>query len=343
MRDVTLVEVDGDGEHLVLTDSSGERYRLRIDEQLRAAARRDTAWLTHLQSSAHQAPLRPREIQARIRAGMSAEQLAAATAVPVENIRRYEGPVLAERQHVAEQAQKVAVARTATGDTSLAEAVAERLTVRGVDAEADWDSWREDADTWIVQVAFEAAGRARAGQWAYHPADATLEPLDDEARWLSGRPEPETQSSNERVFDVEAGGGVREKKPAEAAPPPAAPAEPAADDVQARTLDLLDALRGRRGQRQPISEESYEQPDLVDALLEDSEVAPPPAHPPASTPEQAVDAAILSLPEPQPDSQEDPADHQPEQQTQRPRRGTRQAKRASVPSWDDIMFGVKKD
>lgn len=339
MRDVTLVEVHGDGEHLVLADSSGARYRLRIDEQLRAAARRDTSWLNRLQAEGPQ-QLRPRDIQTRIRGGMSAEELAKATGMPVEHIRRYEGPVLAERQHVAEQAQKVAVARSASGDTTLAEAVAERLAARGVEAPASWDSWREEAGTWVVQAAFEAAGRTRAAQWSYHLADATLDPLDDEARWLTGRPEPE-QATGEQVFDVEvqhrpapvpagSAGPSEPHPPAESATPP--------EDPQARTLDLLDALRGRRGQRQPISDEAPEQPDLVDSLLEASEDVPPAAHPPASAPHEAVDASVLSMPElAQPETAGETAP------SLRSRRPARQPKRATIPSWDDIMFGVKKD
>ena len=41
MRDLRLIGVHDDGEHLLVTDDSGEEYRLRIDEPLRAAARRD--------------------------------------------------------------------------------------------------------------------------------------------------------------------------------------------------------------------------------------------------------------------------------------------------------------
>ncbi len=101
---------------------------------------------------------------------------------------------------------------------------------------------------------------------------------------------PATEVS-ERVYDVEADGGVRES----AADEPVAP----------RTVDILDALRGRRGRRQPVDDggpvEGIGAPlqtDLVDDLLERGDA--PGAHPPASRPDEATDAEILALPEPRP-------------------------------------------
>ncbi len=347
MRDVTLVEVHSDGEHLVLADASGEQYLLKIDDQLRAAARRDVAWLNRLRVHDTEA-LRPRDIQARIRAGMNAEELAQVTGMPIEHIRRYEGPVLAERQHIAATAQRVAVSRSSNADTTLEESVRERLATRGGSEATDWDSWREDSGAWIVQVSFEAGGRPRAAQWRYLVSDATLEPLDDESRWLTAVPQPQAQPQagvQERVYDVAADGGVRETTPDK----PNVRSDPDSgartlEDPQARTLDLLDALRGRRGRRQPVGDgDPGEQPDLVDALLDVDETAPPPAHPAASAPHEAVDAAILALPEPA-EPAAGPATAPAEDAAEPgPRRRARASKRATVPSWDDIMFGAKKD
>ncbi|MFV0459859.1 MAG: septation protein SepH [Actinomycetales bacterium] len=349
MRDVTLVEVDPGGEHLILQDADGSRVRLRIDDELRSAVRRDIGWLQRLQSG-DASPLRPRDIQARIRAGMTAAELARACGMPLEHIQRYEGPVLAEREHVVTRAQKLAVARSATGDTTLSEAIDEGLKARGVEAAPLWDSWREDAGTWIVQVSFEAGGRPRAAQWRCDLSAASLTALDDESRWLTREPEPADQPNpHERVFDVEADGGVREVTTDRPHVHEDAGVR-TLDDPQARTLDLLDALRGRRGRRQPVDSDD-DQPDLVDALLDaEGSLAedapdlgdPPPAHPPASRPADAVDAAILPLPEKERGADTDalPAES-PTRSTRR--RGERASRRASVPSWDDIMFGVKKD
>ena len=41
MQDLRLIGVHEDGQHLLLADADGGRYRLGLDEALRAAARRD--------------------------------------------------------------------------------------------------------------------------------------------------------------------------------------------------------------------------------------------------------------------------------------------------------------
>ena len=296
MDDVELVGVHDDGEHLVLAGPDGGRYLLAIDEPLRAAVRRDRARLGQLQI-AIDGSLRPKEIQRRIRGGMSAQELAEASGLPLEHVLRYEGPVMAEREHVAQRARGTAVQRTGSTAVSLEALVSQRLGARGVAGEREWDAWREDTGSWVVQVSFTAGGRARAGQWRFDPGAAHLEPMDDEARWLTARTEQEgplgggarrlsAVKVQEKVYDVEADGGVRPST-RESAP-------------RDRTVDLLDALRGRRGKRQPVhdGEGEPEQGDLVDELLEGADAPPPAAHPPASRPDEATDAEILALPEP---------------------------------------------
>ncbi len=360
MDNVELVGVHDDGEHLVLAGPDGRRFLLGIDEALRAAVRRDRARLGQLQI-AIDGSLRPKEIQRRIRAGASASELAEATGLPLEHVLRYEGPVIAEREHVARRARGTVVQRTGSSATPLEDLVSQRLTARGVEGEPAWDAWREDTGSWVVQVAFSAGGRDRAARWRYDVSGAHLEPMEDEARWLTARTEQESGplgarrlsavKVQEKVYDVEADGGVRPsaRVAAEQAPP------------RDRTVDLLDALRGRRGKRQPVleSEEVPEQGDLVDELLEEAD-APPAAHPPSSRPQEATDAEILSLPEPhagepgpepEPDGPDagDEAGGEAAGEDEADRPGSRRTRtrarprRASVPSWDDIVFGSKKD
>ena len=98
--------------------------------------------------------LRPREIQARIRSGQTAEDVAAASGLPIEHIRRFEGPVLTERAWVAQQAQATEVRRPG-GDIELGDLVSERLHAEGVDpADIAWDAWRRDDGTWVVIATF---------------------------------------------------------------------------------------------------------------------------------------------------------------------------------------------
>src|SRR5690625_201485 len=97
MVELELVGIHDDGEHLVVKDPENTTYTLPITEALRAAVRRDRAQLEQLRAG----DIRPREIQALIRAGSSAEDVAEQAGVSVEQVRRYEGPVLAEREFAA--------------------------------------------------------------------------------------------------------------------------------------------------------------------------------------------------------------------------------------------------
>src|ERR671939_1729590 len=187
MQDLTLVGVHDDGDHLVLAGAEGQRFLLRVDEPLRAAVRRDRARLGQLQLE-QAGMLRPRDIQAKIRSGRTAEEVAAEAGVPVEHVRRYEGPVLAEREFVARQARAVRVRRGAPGGPgswpTLEELVTQRLAAREVDAAtAVWDAWRTEG-TWFIRLTFPAAGRERRAEWSYDVQLRHVTPLDDEARWF---------------------------------------------------------------------------------------------------------------------------------------------------------------
>ena len=57
--------------------------------------------------------LRPRDIQARIRAGETPEAVAEAAQTTVEKVMPYAAPVLAEREHVAQRALRASIRRPA--------------------------------------------------------------------------------------------------------------------------------------------------------------------------------------------------------------------------------------
>jgi len=190
MQDLRLIGVQDDGEHLLLAGPDGTHFRLALDEPLRAAARRDRPRLGQLQIEID-GGMRPREVQSLIRAGASAEEVADRAGWTVEKVGRYEGPILAERVHVADQARLVRVRSRggATGSTvpTLQGRVAQRMRERGVDPESSvWDAWRGVEETlWTVVLTFAAGGRQRQAAWTYDPVLRTVEAADDEARWLS--------------------------------------------------------------------------------------------------------------------------------------------------------------
>ena len=369
MDDLALVGVHDDGDHLLLAGPSGQKFRLRVDDALRAAVRSDRVRLSQLQLES-EGRLRPREIQARIRAGETAEEVAAAAGISLPHVQRYEGPVLAEREYVAAQARMVSVRRNGSSDQTLGVLVAERLAQREVDAAvATWDAWRADDGSWTVTLDFVAGTKARQARWTYNPTVRHITPQEDEARWLiDDETEPAQHggprrlspvregSGRDKVFDVEASGAIRTVHE----DPPA--------------IDLLDTLRERRGRRsRPITEEEElagaADPvrEAIDSLLSRAEALgePPAAHPARSRPHDARDGEELVLPDmeslgtgepelelepalerPAPDratakSRKDPDDDGGDTGGRRP--AGRKQRRASVPSWDDIVFGQRRD
>ena len=129
MHELRLVAVSEDGSYAILAvPGRGGRFSLPIDDRLRTVARGQFSRLAQYEIEV-ESPLRPKEIQDRIRAGETADEIADAAGVPVERIRRFEGPVLAEREYRAQEAQRATV--RSPGDPSpgprLGDIVADRL------------------------------------------------------------------------------------------------------------------------------------------------------------------------------------------------------------------------
>ncbi|MCG2799056.1 MAG: DUF3071 domain-containing protein [Cellulomonas sp.] len=246
MGELELVGLHEDGEHLVLLGPDGQRFRLRIDESLRAAVRRDRPQLEQLRAE-RAGTLSPREIQAAIRAGATAAEVARQAGLDVDSVRRYEGPVLAEREFIAEQAKAARVGHE-TGSPALGDLVADRLAARGIDvATLAWDAARRPSGPWTVLARFMVGADGREARWTYDPASRGLAAQEDEARWLSetelddpiGR--RHLAAVRDVVFDLRAQPDMPE--PAGEDPAPAA-VDP--------TAALLDELGSRRGRRQPV-------------------------------------------------------------------------------------------
>lgn len=181
MEQLRLAGVHEDGEHLVLVDPVGTEFVLPVDERLRASLRPAAAPATGRQVT-------PREVQSLIRAGHGLEEVAGITGWDRERIARFEGPIVAEREHISAIARQAHVrGRGAGGATqTLASRVRERLSDRGVDPDrASWDSTRPEGGHWTVVVAFVAGNRGRRAAWRFDPMTRSVDALDDEARWLS--------------------------------------------------------------------------------------------------------------------------------------------------------------
>ena len=178
---------------LVLADDAGSRYILGVDQAVLDAIR--TVPVSNKQvpqpaRDAEPADIGPREIQALIRAGQTAQDVADAHGLDLARVQRYEGPVLAERAWMADRAQTTELRRP-EGAKSLGELVGERLAARGDDlASLEWDAWRRDDHRWLVEATWLALGAQigddamASARWIFDPVGHTIVPDDAAARAL---------------------------------------------------------------------------------------------------------------------------------------------------------------
>jgi hypothetical protein len=188
MQELRFVAVSEDGQYAVLgVPGRSARFTLPIDERLRAVALGQTSRLAQYEIEV-ESPLRPKEIQARIRAGETVEEIADAAGIAVERVRWFEGPVLAERAYMADQAQKASVRRQgdATPGPQLGEIVAERMKAFGAEPDdAQWDAKKRGDGSWLVQLTFISGGRLHAAEWIFDPRRRHVLPADDNAARMS--------------------------------------------------------------------------------------------------------------------------------------------------------------
>ncbi len=327
---------------LVLATESGERFSLAADETLRAQLRR-------LQRDTEPRAVRanPREIQAHIRSGLSAEEVAELLGARLDDVQRYERPVLAEREHVVGQALAVPVLIGGELDPdaqpTFGAAVRAKLAEAGAVGER-WTSWREETG-WIVKLEFTSNEVGHDARWSFDPRRSALAPLNADATQLSRQgslPEgliPRLRALDSSPlkdasrFDSGAFGPRRVEPEAHVTAPdvrvPTAAAvqeaaikrAPDGAVTSAETADLLEALRRRRGQRESMpGDETEARPAhspvaLFDALEPGYDDAPPANDDSPSD----IDDTVIS-------------------ESARNRKG-----RTSMPSWDEIVFGARTE
>ena len=233
----------------------------------------------------------------------------------LEKVERYAGPPLAERAYIADRAQAVDVRAGVT----LASSAKSVLEADGVDPESvEWDSWRREDAKWIVSVAYaRGAGNARAN-WTFDNSGSNLHPLDETALHLMG---------------------------VSAAPSESEEIDFITDDAQVSVVDdaeIIEALRQSQSLTRPHlvavpSEptetvtitrqevvEIIESVEIVDEVVHEVVVAETSTEPPAENIQEALDV---------------PAVKTPAKKAAKPKA---KGRRASVPSWDEILFGATR-
>ncbi|MEU1040415.1 septation protein SepH [Streptomyces sp. NPDC005551] len=348
MPELRVVAVSNDGTRLVLKAADSTEYTLPIDERLRAAVRGDRPRLGQIEIEV-ESHLRPRDIQARIRAGASAEEVAQFAGIPVDRVRRFEGPVLAERAFMAERARKTPVRRPGeNAGPQLGEAVQERLLIRGAEKDSvQWDSWRRDDGTWEVLLVYMVAGEPHSASWTYDPPRRLVQAVDEEARSLIGESEDLAAPEPSFPFVPRIARLPRDRpldraldRQMERPSLPAASPEPAEEPASERDslTSLLEAVPSFRGDMVvPERTAGTEFPAAEEPPESEPEVEEPPA-PAASAGAGSAYADVL-MPR-SVGSHRDRLVGSTDRQAEAD--GVRPGRRAAVPSWDEIVFGTRR-
>ncbi len=269
--------------------------------------------------------LRPKDIQARIRAGESAESVAEAAQVPVERLMFYALPVLAERENVARLARESAVRRRHHGAPPrlLGDAVRWQLHSAGSDPEAvTWDAQRRGDGRWTVTA--DPAGDQPTGTYVFDLPGRFSVATDDAGRALVGdvppppRAEPEQPGTTQGpVAEPESAGSADPSGPGRKTGLPASDEPAAGSDPSDRAHDTAEL---------PAAQTYVDEPVTGDGLVPEAG-------------EDAEPGAQLSLDELTGGGEETGSSTGPRSEQRR----RRERKRSSVPSWDEIMFGGKRD
>jgi hypothetical protein len=369
MQDLRVIGVENGA--LLVVSEDGARFRIPIDEVLHSRIR---------QSSPEPGPGRkisPREIQSHIRAGMSAADVAAITGTALEHIQKFEGPVLAEREFVVYSALAVHVISANDADPfsqGMTFGGAITLRLHSLNAiNVRWASWKEEGSGWIIKLSFTAEQIDHDARWSFEPRKHALSPINNEAVTLSQQGElpgamiprlravnadnkqPDDSRFDSGAFDMSGfGSGAnsnthvhsidtadRSARDTQAEQPhnrfvsedsstlPGGiigrvmpPAGGVSERDTNQTADLLEALRRRRGERESAS-------------FDDGE---PHADLPPNNNTSGIRLVDVPL-----DSYfgeaEKPRATAPQPSV--PAKGRKG--RASMPSWDDIVFGARPD
>jgi len=327
MRQLRFVKQGEYTDHIVLEAAQGgEQFSLVIDSALRDAVHSD---LPRLNAAAAEPKISPREIQTRVRAGETPESIAEEHDIPVDRVMRFASAVLAERARITEMARH-GRARCGGENTLLVfgEAVDARFTAHGIGPhEVEWDARRRADGQWVIAASWIGGDEVRSAEWTFTTANRQVSAADDTAAdLLSDRPIRPLVSAPEES--------------AEPGRPVVATAARLSDGVVAFPA-MPDADTGEL----PRLEEVFDQTQFADdAAAEPAEelqldfIADEPDEPIAkvtnlgvarrdeNTPSDKLRANPY-LDDGSSDEHQHDADH---------------AERARIPSWDDILLGVRR-
>lgn len=189
MRELTLIGLDVDGKHVIFEGGDpADKFLVRVDDRLRAAVRGERTRFGPKSENEVKGVLRPKDIQARIRAGASVQELADSSGVDVSKIERFASPVLLERQRAAEMSTAAhPVLADGPAVETLKETITAALASRGLSAQnTSWDAWRNDDGRWMIRMGWQAGLSENFAHFRFTPGahGGTVTAIDEAASEL---------------------------------------------------------------------------------------------------------------------------------------------------------------
>jgi hypothetical protein len=372
VRELRAIRVSDDGKQILLTETTGTQgadappdaaFHIPADDRLRAMLRPRPTTTENRPESA----LTPREIQARLRAGETAEEVAEAAGIPVVRVARYEAPIAAERVRIVDEVRRATAPgphRVSPG-RQLGGVVDDRLTEDGLDpVMAQWLARRRPDGTWLVTVDLAD----HHAEWSWDSQARRVRAHDGGAQRLLS---PSRSSADSLIAVAQATGVTTEPAPspspapqAQEPPAPFAPARavgesamsdaPAARPMTPRSGLVVLPGEGGGSPASPRAQAPAATPTLDDIPGTSAPAAPAGRQPvPGWTPGEneipgsgSAPAAPQSL-EPSASASDEPdaaADADAPAAAERPTRPAAKSgkRRSAVPAWDDIVFGARR-
>jgi hypothetical protein len=331
VRELHVVAVSEDGRHVLLAGAKGAKsgsHRIALDARLIAAVRGD---LRAVDSPV--VDLSPKEIQARLRAGESAEAIARSAGVAITRVERFAGPVAGEMARTLDAARQAFVVRGRRGRSllPLGTALGQAVAATGQPESLTWETRRAEDGRWRVAARWSARGRQRTAAWWFVPGSTDLV-ADDPASAALGHVDADTGSSpapkatpkppQKPAQKRSVRPAVKQAKALQKPTPPKAAAKSAAPTKSASTTSAKTA---------PVKSKPVKSKPVQSKPVKSKQAATVPGRPAARTARPRLQVV--------PDA---PARRRATAATNgaRATEGDGVKSRASVPGWADVLLGT---
>ncbi|MDR2538780.1 MAG: DUF3071 domain-containing protein [Bifidobacteriaceae bacterium] len=182
MKKLFISRSDLQKEQLILKDNSGEEFYLPLSDDVRTAVYQvDAKELTKTALT-----LSPKDIQRKIRAGISPVELTKQTEMSLEEINRFALPIQGEKKIAIRQFRAARLDKSKPFQP-LESVMARILASDNISLnDLTWEAVRLDNNPWRVSAHYSFNGQTLDGVWLWDPESSKIEPIGGESYRLIG-------------------------------------------------------------------------------------------------------------------------------------------------------------